>query len=155
MASQASIALREAKAVEEQSELMEALAERLGGTIPPPLPYVRQTDLARAMELERFNEFLRSVLDGGQAAILDAGSGGEGADALALAILDATVGEIAAHVESVESVAALDALKTAEEAGKTRKGVLSAIEARQAELEAAEAEEADAEEEEGDEEEAE
>lgn len=139
MASQASIALREARAVAEQTELMEALAERLGGTIPPPLAYVRQTDLARAMEIERFNEFLRSVLDGGQAAVLEAGAVGESADALALAILDANIGEIVAHVGGVGSVAALDALRSAEQAGKTRKGVLSAIDKRQAEIEAEEA----------------
>jgi hypothetical protein len=142
MASQASIALREAKAVAEQTELMEALASRLGAVIPPAVPHVRQTDLARAMEIERSNEFLRSVLDGGQAAVLEAGSGGESADALALAILDANISEIVAHVGGVGSTAALDALRSAEESGKTRKGVLSAIDKRQAELEA-EAEEAE------------
>ena len=143
MASQSSIALREAKAVVEQTELMEALATRLGGVIPPPVPYVRQTDLARAMQIERSNAFLRSVLDGGQAAVLQAGATGESAPSLAGAILEGTVAEIKAHVEKVESIDALNTLYEAEAADKDRTGVKTAIEKRVAELEAAAQEEDD------------
>jgi phage-related baseplate assembly protein len=110
------------------------LAGEFGVEIPPPIERVAQPELAEVMELERqvaIRERIREAFE----AKAPAG----GVDPTTL---DGTIADVKEYLASVSDTRALDMLLAAETNGKSRKGVLSAIEARQAELEA-EAEEGD------------
>lgn len=116
------------------------LAAEFGLELPPAVGPVPQAELAQVMEMERgvkIREAIRAAFEA------KAPSGGVDPSAL-----DGTVAEIKDYLAGIDDPKALSMLHGAESEGKTRKGVLSAIEARQAELEAAEDEEAAEEEEE-------
>jgi hypothetical protein len=117
----------------------EWLAAEFGLEMPPPVGPVAQAELAQVMELERgvrIREMLREAFA--------SKAGPAGVDPAAL---DGNIASVKDYLAGIDDPRALDMLHAAETEGKTRKGVLSAIEARQAELETADEEEEEEEEE--------
>jgi hypothetical protein len=132
MASRASIARRRVEALARMTKVETALADVYGIEMPAPTHRVRQPELQQVLDTERLAGLLESIL-----MVVAPGGADEASDALAATVLDGTVGDIKTRLASVDTVPALEALRSAEEArDKPRAGVLNQIEKRIGELEA-------------------
>jgi hypothetical protein len=135
VASIASIDMRRAEVHKREQAAAEWLATELGVEVPAIAERVAQPELQQVLERERLVAILEGVRE-----MFEAKSGGGGVDPSALA---GTVADVKEYLVGIDDPKALAMLHAAETEGKTRKGVLSAIEARQAEVEAAEDEDED------------
>jgi hypothetical protein len=129
MASPGSIAARSQLAREGIQRELARFAASTGQEVALAPVQERDPALRTAKELEAIHEMLRQLNDGVEAAT--AGAGGIDPSAL-----DGNIASVREYLAGIDSPDALAMLHAAEMGGKTRKGVLSIIEARQAEVEA-------------------
>jgi hypothetical protein len=146
MASSHHIARRRAEALARQGELMQTLAKRLGVDVPPPARNARQADLQQVNDLDRWNTFLASVIEGLPGQVEAAPEQGERPEpeppstvdtALVESMSGMTVREIQAAAPGIDDLATITALLEREQAkgDDARKGAVAAYEARKVTLE--------------------
>lgn len=130
---------------------MEAVIDGGGSVIYDGTVFSRKENLPTALELANGDEsatkaalealeLQKQAIDQ-QKAALEETTGKDGSSEPPpdpTAILDENVDTVVAHIETLEDAQALQALFEAEHAGKTRKGVITAIENRLAAIESAE-----------------
>jgi hypothetical protein len=140
MATRESMAVRTALASERARRASEALAAEFGVELPlPPRVIGGNPHMTRVLEMEHNANVLESL-------VRSFGTVAETSSGVDPTVLDGNAGAVKQYLDSIEDEGALNLLLAAETGGKQRKGVLKAIEMRQAELAAA-AEEAEADEE--------
>lgn len=131
MASPGAIAKRRAEALARLEAAVARLAGEYGAELPPPVRAVAQQDLRQVMEVERICALIEGILGAADERVA-AGTGG-----VDPAALDGTVAEVREYLASITDVGALGMLAATEGAReRPRAGVLSAINKREAELEA-------------------
>jgi hypothetical protein len=131
MASLEAMAIRSAAAQTRADRAASVLAAEFAVELPPrPARLVGNPRMARVIELEHHADVLELL-------VRSFGEVQETNSGVDPSVLDGKVADVREYLATVDDPSALALLLAAETGGKHRAGVLSAIEARQAELNAA------------------